>query len=96
MPSSYIPERLNIPHRRKVGMIVRALTLGPTTISGISTRLKYNFKYKLYPNPRAIANYLCKYSSLFEIEEKTRKYTIWKLRDDINVMDRKTQTEESE
>ena len=89
MPNRYVPDNVNVTHRRKVGMIIRALTVGPATIENISDRLQYDFKYKHYPNNRAIANYLSKYSKLFEIKEKTNRYTIYKLKDDINVMDRK-------
>ena len=93
MPEKYVPQTIEVTHRRKVGMIIKALSLGPATIETISSRLQYDFKYKHYPNSRAIANYLSKYKSLFEIEEKTKKYVIYKLRDDIYVMDRKIQTE---
>lgn len=97
MPSRYVPEGANVSHRRKVGMIIKALALfGPATIENISLRLQYDFKYKHYPNSRAIANYLSKYINIFEVKEKTNKYTIYKLKDDINVMDRKIQTEEIE
>tara|TARA_R110002110_G_scaffold47357_9_gene142353 strand:- start:3098 stop:3388 length:291 start_codon:yes stop_codon:yes gene_type:complete len=96
MTENYVPKSVDVTHRRKVGMIIKALTFGPATIHTISARLQYDFKYKHYPNSRAIANYLNKYKILFEIEEKTKKYVIYKLRDGINVMDRKIQTEESE
>ena len=96
MPEKYVPSHMDIAHRRKVGMIIKALTDGPATIQTISDRLQYEFKYKQYPNSRAIANYMSKYPALFEVQEKNKKYVIYKLRDEVNVMDRKIQTEESE
>ena len=82
MPHKHLPTGMRVSHPRKVGMVVKALKLGPATVETISKRLRSEFGYKHYPDPRAIANYLSKYKSLFEIEEKTRNYTIWKLREE--------------
>tara|TARA_R100000008_G_scaffold22781_1_gene12112 strand:- start:4999 stop:5295 length:297 start_codon:yes stop_codon:yes gene_type:complete len=95
-PNKYIPEGLEVTHPRKVGMIIKALIISPASVATISHRLQYEFKYKHYPDPRAISNYLSKYKSVFEVAEKTRNYTIWKIRDDVDVMDRKVQAKESE